>query len=153
MGSQKRGIVGKSQSVLIMINHIIFTRTRRLGHTQRKRDRGRTRTQSTVLDVRLSAGEESCGGDQISCSSCSSRRRDAELVRGVLCGGALRTSPCRPNATCDGDATTLRRLLLRRRRLLLLVGLPSLLAEDDLGCLRRLAWHGAGQAHSDMCSE
>jgi hypothetical protein len=28
MGSQKCGIVGKSQSVLIMINPIIFTRTR-----------------------------------------------------------------------------------------------------------------------------
>jgi hypothetical protein len=31
MGSQKCGIVGKYQSVLIMINLILFTRTRRYG--------------------------------------------------------------------------------------------------------------------------
>jgi hypothetical protein len=35
MGSQKCRIVGKYQSVLMMINPIIFTRTRRLGGTER----------------------------------------------------------------------------------------------------------------------
>jgi hypothetical protein len=38
MGSQKCRIVGKSQSVLIMINPIIFTRTRRFLVERRRRD-------------------------------------------------------------------------------------------------------------------
>jgi hypothetical protein len=40
MGSQKCRIVGKSQSVLIMINLIIFTRTRRTAMAHAESDRG-----------------------------------------------------------------------------------------------------------------